>query len=101
MPKRDQCLGISWHGVIVEVALDDTAQPLSLVGDRVVHALPHFRFYLLELRSHAVATGFPFDLELARLGFAANEGEAQEAEGLRLAKPAPLAAFCRKVSELD
>ena len=31
----------------------------------------------------------------------ADEGEAQEIEGLRLAEPAPLAALCRKTSELD
>src|SRR6185295_10206184 len=101
MPERDQCLSIGWHGVVVEVALDDTAQPLSLVGDRVVHAPPHLLFYRLELRPHAVATGLPPNLEFARLCFAADEGEAQEVEGLRLAKPAPLAAFRREASELD
>ena len=35
------------------------------------------------------------------MGFAADEGEAQEVEGLRFAEPAPLAAFRRKASELD
>src|SRR4029077_1919941 len=50
---------------------------------------------------HAVPSGLPLDLEFARAGFAANEGEAQEVEGLRLAEPAPLAALCRKASELD
>src|SRR2546423_14640833 len=101
MPERDQCLGIGWHGIIVEVALDDTAQPLSLVGDRVVHAPPHLLFYHLELRPHAVATDLPLNLEFARLGFAADKGEAQEVEGLRLAEPAPLTAFRSKASELD
>jgi hypothetical protein len=42
-----------------------------------------------------------FDLEFALAGFAADEGEAQEVEGLRFAEPAPLAAFRRKSSELD
>src|SRR5262249_16205466 len=41
------------------------------------------------------------DLEFASAGFAADEGEAQEVEGLRSAEPAPLAAFRRKASELD
>jgi hypothetical protein len=40
-------------------------------------------------------------LEFARAGLAADEGEAQEVEGLRLAEPAPLAAFRCKASELD
>jgi hypothetical protein len=34
-------------------------------------------------------------------GFAANEGEAQEVEGLRLAEPSLLTALRRKASELD
>ena len=41
------------------------------------------------------------DLEFARAGLAADEGEAQEVEGFRLAEPAPPAAFRRKTSELD
>jgi hypothetical protein len=41
------------------------------------------------------------DLESSRTSLAADEGEAQEIEGLRLAEPAPLAALCRKTSELD
>jgi hypothetical protein len=44
---------------------------------------------------------FSFDLEFARLSLTANEGEAQKVEGLWLAEPTPLAAFCRKASELD
>src|SRR5436190_14411289 len=50
---------------------------------------------------HGVRPGLPFDLELARAGLAADEGEAQEVEGFRLAEPAPLAALRRKASELD
>src|SRR5262249_3531877 len=53
------------------------------------------------LRQHAVAPALPFELEFAGVGFAADEGEAQEVEGLRFAEPAPLAAFRRKASELD
>jgi hypothetical protein len=34
---------------------------------------------------HAVRSGFPSNLEFARTGFAADEGEAQEVEGFRLA----------------
>jgi hypothetical protein len=41
---------------------------------------------------------FPFDLEFVLASFAADEGEAQEVEGLRLAKPAPVAAFRRKAA---
>src|SRR6478672_751313 len=92
---------VSGHSVVVEVALDDTAPPLPLVGDRVVHAPPHLLFYHLEFRPHAVATGLPPNLESARLRSAADEGEAQEVEGLWLAEPIPLAAFRCEASELD
>jgi hypothetical protein len=55
----------------------------------------------LELRPHAVGSGFPFNLELARARLAADEGEPREVEGLRFAEPTPLAALCRETSELD
>ena len=35
-------------------------------------------------------------MEFPLAGLAADEGEAQEVEGLRFVKAAPLAAFCRK-----
>jgi len=41
------------------------------------------------------------NLEFARAALAADEGEAEEVEGLRRAKPASLAALRRKASELD
>src|SRR5438876_3517477 len=66
-----------------------------------MHAPPQFLFDHLELRPHAVSTGLPFDLEFTRASFAADEGEAQEVEGLRFAEPVPLTAFRRKASELD
>jgi hypothetical protein len=101
MPEHMQCMSVGWHCVVVEVATDNGPQPLSLLGDRLVHAPPHLFFDHLELRAHAVPPGLPFDLEFALASLAADEGEAQEVEGLRLAKPAPLAAFRRKASELD
>ena len=101
VPERVQCSGVGWHGVIIEVAADDPPQPSPLVGDRLMHALPHLLFDHLELRPHAVRPGFPFDLEPTGASFTADEGEAQEVEGLRLAEPAPLAAFRCKASELD
>ena len=101
MQEYMQCTGIGRHRMIVEVAIDDIPEPLSLLGDWLVHTPPDLRFDHLELRVHAVRSGLPFDLESSRAGFAADECEAQEVEGLRFAEPSPLAAFCRKASELD
>src|SRR5262245_56088689 len=101
VPEYMQCMGVGRHCVVVEVAADDVPQPFPLCGDRLVHAPPHFLFDHLELRSHAVPSGPPFDLEFPRAGLAADEGEAQEVEGLRFAESTPLTAFCREPSELD
>jgi hypothetical protein len=51
--------------------------------------------------SGAVPPGLPGKQEFPRTGFAADEGEAQEVEGLRLAEPSRFATFCCKASELD
>src|SRR4249920_1236825 len=96
-----QCTTVGRHCVIVEVAADNPAQPFPLLGDRLVHAPSHLLLDLLELRPHAVPSGFPFDLEFPCSGLAADEGEAQEVEGLRLAESLPLAAFPCKASKLD
>ena len=54
-----------------------------------------------KLRPHAVTPGLSFDLELAPLCLAADEDEAQEGEGLRLAEPAPLAVGRRIAAKLN
>src|SRR5947208_8735074 len=46
-------------------------------------SLSHLLLNFLELRPHAVASGFPFDLELSAAACSADEGEAQKIEGLR------------------
>src|ERR1043166_311674 len=82
--------------MIGEVAINDAPEPFPLVGDRLGPAPPQLLLDLLELRPHAVCPALPLDLEFAGLCFAADEGEAQEAEGLRLAEPTPFAALRRK-----
>src|SRR6201997_3683359 len=101
MPEHLQCTTVGRHCVVIEVAADDSPQPLPLRGDRLVHAPSHLLLHFLELRPHAVPSGLPFDLEFSRSGLAADEGETQEVEGLRFAESAPLAAFRRKAPELD
>src|SRR5580704_10183255 len=83
VPERGQCLAVGRHGVVVEVAADDPPQPFPLFGDRLVHAPPQRLLELPQLRPHAIPSGLPLDLEFARAGLAANEGEAHEVEGVR------------------
>src|ERR1700736_307538 len=99
--ERNKRLTVGRHGVIVEVALDDLSQPFSLDRNRLMHPPTQPLFDGLQLRPHAIRPGLPFDLELAPARLAADEDKAQEAEGFRLAKPAPLAIFRRMTSELD
>src|SRR5215472_3387387 len=101
VPEHGQCTGVGRHCVIAEVATNDVPQPFPLIGEGLVHALPQLLFDHPQLRPHAISPGLPFDLEFALAGLAADEGEAQEVEGLRSAEPTPLAAFRRKASELD
>src|SRR5438552_3581507 len=89
------------HGEVIEVAFDDLPQPFSLDGNRLMHTLPQLLLDGLHLRPQAVAARLPFDQELAAPRLAADEGEAEEVEGLRLAEPTPLAVLRRKASKLD
>src|SRR5947199_10198516 len=101
MPEDMQCPRIRRHRVIVEVAFHHKTQPLSLIWNWQVHTPPQLLFDHLELRPHAVRSGFPFNLESARASFPADEGEPQEVEGLGFAEPTPPAALCREAAKLD
>src|SRR5213079_114827 len=57
-------------------------------------SLSHLLLNFLELRPHAVASGFPFDLELSAAACSADQGEAQKVEGLRFSEP-PMSAPLR------
>ena len=99
--ERHERPSIVRDGVVIEVASDDVPQPTPLGGDRLVHAPPQLRFEHPQLRQHAVPPGFPFKLEFALSGFAADEGETEEVEGFRLAEPTLFAVLRRKPSKLD
>ena len=76
VPEHIQCLSVGRHCMVVEVAADDLPQPFPLFGDRPVHPPSQCLLDLPQLRPHAIPSGLPLDLELARAAFAANEGEA-------------------------
>src|SRR5436190_3604442 len=64
-------------------------------------SLSHLLLNFLELRPHAVASGFPFDLELSAAACSTDEGEAQKVEGLRFSEPPMSAALYCETAELD
>jgi len=93
--------GVRGHRVVRKEACDHLLEPSSLFGNRPVHPPPQLLLDRLELRPHAVAPGLPFDQEATRARCPADEGEAQEIEGLRFAQALPLTACRRVASELD
>ena len=101
MPERRERPTVCGYRIIGEVACNDLPQPVSLIWDSLVHSLPQLRLDFLELRPHAVAPGLPLKLESSPSRFAADEGEAQESEGLRSADTAFLVVGRRMAAELN
>src|SRR5262249_53565028 len=89
--ERREGLVVGRHRMVAEEPSHHLPQPGPDLGDRLVHSPLQRLLDLLELRAQPISAGLPLDEEGAALRLAADEGEAQEVEGLRLAKPAPLA----------
>src|SRR5207248_3368786 len=89
------------HRMVVEVAGDDLPQPFTLFENWLMHAPSQLPLHGFQLCPHAIAARLAPDLELASSGSAADKGEAEEVEGLRLAEPPPPAVVHREASELD
>src|SRR3954470_20367760 len=80
---------------------DPLPQPAPLDGDRLMHAPPQRRLDRPQRRPHAIAAALPPEQEGTPAGSPAAMREAQEAEGLRFAKPAPDAVRRREAAELE
>jgi hypothetical protein len=89
------------HCVVGKEAGDDLAEPGPLFGKRTMHPGAQFLLDLLELCRHAVGSGLPVNQEGAATGFAADEGEAEESEGLRFVEPEPLSVGRRMAAEFQ
>jgi hypothetical protein len=87
--------------VIGEESTDNLPQPSPLFGDRLMHSPSQLLLDLSKLRAHAVPPGLPLELEMPLAGFAADEREAQEVEGLRFSKPALSARDRCETAKLD
>jgi len=57
IPKHAQTRKVSWHRVVVEVALYDRLEPSAGLGHGIVHALAKLLLHLSQLGSHALADG--------------------------------------------
>jgi len=61
--ERAECTTVCRHCVIRKEAGHDLPQPIALFWNRLMHSLSHVLLYSLELRPHAVATGFSLQRE--------------------------------------
>jgi hypothetical protein len=57
IPKHPQARKVTWHRVVVEVALDDRLEPSPGLGHGIMHALTKLLLHLSQLGSHALADG--------------------------------------------
>src|SRR5262245_9456710 len=94
-------MSIGRHCVVVVEAGNNLLQPGPLFGDRLVHPLSQFLLDLLELYTHAVAPGLPFEEKLPAARCARHKDKAQESEGFRFANPALRAPVRREAAKLD
>jgi hypothetical protein len=99
--KSRERLQVRRHRMICKEAANDFSEPFPLLGNRLMPPLSQLLLDLFELCSQAVAPGFPLEKKSAPARFAADESEAQEVEGLRLAEPAPGAVASRVSAKLD
>jgi hypothetical protein len=88
------------HRVVLEEAGDPLLEPFRLFANGPMQSSSQFFLRFLEHCPQAVAPALPVDQELAGAGLA-DESEAQDREGFRLAEPAPRAIGGGMTAELD
>ncbi len=76
LEKCTECRPVSRNGMVGKVAFDNLRQPLTLLGDRLVHASPQLLLDFFELRPQSFALGFPPDDELSPTAATADQGKA-------------------------
>jgi len=101
VPERPQAREVSWHRVVIEVALDDRPQPSSGLGQRIMHAHPKLLLDLSQLASHAFADRFAPYHESPKTVLPADVREAQKVERLRLPFSSTFPVLLGKPAELD
>jgi hypothetical protein len=101
MAEGHECATVGRNRMIVEEAGDDLLEPFAMVGNVCMHAPAQLLLDLLQLCPHAVAAALPPDEEFAVAGSTADEGEAEEVEGLRFSEPAFLTPFRCEAAERD
>ena len=87
VPEQRQASGVAWYRVVVEVALHDRFEPLTGLGQGIVHTLVELRLNASKLSPHALSDRLPPYCKPAQAVLPTDVGEAQEIERLRFPFP--------------
>jgi hypothetical protein len=101
IPKSSQPFAISRYGVVVEVSLHDSSQPLTRFPDWGMHPDLELLFDCLQLRPHAFACRFAAYGEIAFPVSPTTMGETQKIERLRFSSPSVLPIVLGLAPERD
>ena len=99
--ESSQCRAIGWHCMVGEEASDHLLDPSPLLGDWTMHSPSQFLLDLPERRPHAITPCDPLHEELPTAVAFADEGEAEEVEGLRFSEPTLSASFRCEAAEFN
>lgn len=99
--KVGEGVPITRHSVVADMPAHDSVQPLADFRNRIVHALPQFRFYCLQLGLQPFSDGLPQHGESALAGSPANVRETQKGERFRLPETTVFSVAGRKRAELQ
>lgn len=108
LPQPDQLVAelvqrrrITGHAIVPIVSRNNHSQPLTLLGDGVMHALSQFDGKTSQLRTHALPHRLPQDGEFPSPSLPTDMGESQKMKSLQLAFSALDPVLRRKASEFD
>src|SRR5215831_17345249 len=101
-PEPENSAAVAGHSVVADETTNHRAKPLSLFGNRRMHALPQLGLNLLKLATQPLSYRLADDRVHAVTSFLpANMREAQEVECLRPPLISPVAVFDRKWTEFQ
>jgi hypothetical protein len=101
IPEHREAFEVSWHRIVVEVALHDRFEPFASLGHGIVHAPVELLLDLSQLRSHALADRCASHCESPDPVLPTDMLEAQEIERLGFVFSSTFPVFFGKPPELD
>src|SRR3989475_7905496 len=99
--ERDQRRAVHWHPVVLQMPVDDRAQPSAHLRDGSMQTSPQLGFHLAQLRLQPLPDRLPHHREPPVPLLPADVREAEEVERLRLPLAGSLSVSGREWPELQ